>query len=75
MEIHQIVEFIFKPELHFLAVTGPLNLGKQAIITEAVVFGIQRHELILNKNVLKVDLNGIKDLDDAIVRIAAAVNP
>ena len=43
LEIHQIVEFLFAGTSQLLAVSGPEQIGIDAIITKAVIFGIKRH--------------------------------
>jgi len=40
LEIHEIVEFFFDKNLKLLAVTGPENMGKDEIITKAVLFSL-----------------------------------
>jgi hypothetical protein len=55
-----------------LAVVGPDNIGKETIITKAVIFFFKRHPSISNSNVYRVELGEISDYSEVIVRIAEA---
>ena len=72
-EVHQIVSFLFDKDQQFLAVTGSEGIGKGAIITKAVIFGIKRHQSIKSENVYRVDLDGIKETSQFLVRFGEAM--
>ena len=67
LEVHRIVEYLFAKNLQLLAVTGPATIGKNAIITKAIVFAIPRHPNVLLSRASKVDLMGITVLGEVIV--------
>jgi hypothetical protein len=70
LEIHQIVEFLYDDNKQLLAVTGPDMIGKNAIITRAIITNVPRHPNIEHKRVWKIELKGITLLSEVIVRIA-----
>ena len=50
--------------------TGPDLIGKDAIITKAIISNVPRHPNIEHKRVWKIELKGITLLSEVIVRIA-----
>jgi hypothetical protein len=45
-------------------------IGKDSIITKAVIFSVNRHPNVSGGSVFRVDLNGITSLSEVIARIA-----
>ena len=45
-------------------------IGKDAIITKAVIFSTERHAFIPSSNVYKVELESITSFSEAIARIS-----
>lgn len=72
-EVHSIVEFIFADDPQLLALTGPEQIGKDVIISKAVIFSLLRHKKIVSQNVYRLDLDGINDPSQVFVKIAEAL--